>query len=207
MSITSYSELQSSVASWIARDDLTSPILDFVTLFESEANRKVRVRQMMVTQASTPSTAGQFSLPTDYLSWVNVRWNGDPILDLEYVHPTQFANLYSSQPAGTPRVFTIMGTTDAVGVVKVTPTSTTEISFTYYQKITALTTSNTSNWLLTAHPDAYLAGSLTEAYAYTKDYDQAAIWKTRRDDLLDQINKLDQKTRGPSGIRPLGATP
>lgn len=147
-----------------------------------------------------------FDLPADYLAWVTVRLDSDPICDLEYVHPTQFANLYPSQAAGVPRVFTVMGST-AGGAVKTTPSSTTAIDFTYYQKITSLSTDNTSNWLLGAHPDVYLSGALVEGYAYTKDYDQAAVWKARRDSLIDDINKLDQKTRGPSAMRPLGPTP
>lgn len=207
MTISSYSDLQSAAANWMARTDLTSRIVEFITLTEAELNRKVRTRQMMVTQTTTPSS-GQFSLPSDYLSWVYVRNTASGLInDLEYVHPTQFANEYPNNASSTPRVFTVQGTTDNVGVVKFTPTDSTSIDFTYYSKISALSTSNTSNWLLTAHPDVYLAGTLTEGYAYTKDYDQAAIWKTRRDALIDEINLLDQKTRGPSAMRPLGITP
>lgn len=207
MSINNFADLQTAAANWLARDDLTSRILEFVTLSEAEFNRKIRTRQMMVTQTTTPSSS-QFDLPTGYLSWVYVRANiNGAINDLEYVHPTQFANLYPTAQADPARVFTVQGTTDNVGVVKFTPSEATTIDFTYYQKITALSTDNTSNWLLSAHPDVYLAGALTEGYAYTKDYDQAAIWKTRRDALIDQINNLDQKTRGPSAMRPLGSTP
>ena len=205
MTISSYSELTIAVGNWIARSDLGSVIPEFVTLFESDANRKIRVRQMMVTQSTTPSS-GQFDLPTDYLTWVNVRWNSNPIVDLDYTHPTQFANLYAGEQSGVPRIFTVMGTTSNVGVVKLTPTSDTEILFTYYQKITSISTAE-SNWLLVAHPDIYLAGTLTEAYAYTKDYDQAGLWKARRDNMFDEINNLDQKTRGPSAVIPIGATP
>ena len=57
---------------------------------------------------------------------------------------------------------------------------------------------------MTSWPDAYLAGSLTEAYTFQKDYDQAGIWKQRRDDFFERITKLDQKTRGgaAAAIRP-----
>lgn len=207
MSFSTYSDLQTSVGNYLARSDLTSVIPDFVTLFETEANRRLRVRQMMVTQSTTPSS-GQFALPSDYLAHVNLRWTGSPIADLEYVHPTQFANLYSDQPASTPpKLFTIYGTTDSTGIVKFTPSDTTALDFTYYQKVTALSTSNTSNWLLAAHPDVYLAGSLSEAYFYTKDYDQSAAWGNRRDAGLDSITRLDQKSRGPSRIRVIGQTP
>lgn len=206
MSITTYSELETAVASWMARDDLTSNIPDFITLFEAEANRRLRTRQMLVTQTTTPSS-GQFSLPSDFLGHVYLRWTGTPFRDLEYVYPTQFSNLYPDNPAATPQIFTILGTTDNVGIVKFTPSDTTALSFTYYAKITALSTANTSNWLLTAHPDAYLFGSLVEGNIFAKDPDTAAVWKQRRDDVFDSIIKLDQKYRAPSAIRPLGMTP
>jgi hypothetical protein len=206
MSITSYSELQTAVENWTARTDLTDLIPDWITLAESDFNRKIRVRQMMVTQTTTPSS-GQFSLPTDYLAHVNVTYTGSFNRNLQYVHPSQFAERYPDSPSDVPRIFTVMGTTDSVGVVKIMPTDADEVDFTYYQKITALSTSNTSNWLLSAHPDVYLFGTLVEACAYTKDYDQAAIWKTRRDALIEDITKLDQKTRGPSSISVPGVTP
>ena len=206
MTIASYSDLQTATASWIARSDLTSTIPDFVTLFETEANRKLRVRQMMLTQSTTPSS-GQFSLPSDYLTWVKVTWTGSPKRELQYIHPSQLAEEYATSPSGMPVKFSVLGSTDGLGVVKIMPTDISAIDFTYYQKITALSTSNTANWLLTAHPDVYLAGSLTEANVFVKDYDTAALWKTRRDALLEEIALLDQKTRGPSAISVPGRNP
>lgn len=206
MSFSDYSSLVTSIASWIARDDLTATIPDFITLFEAEANRKLRVRQMEVTQTTTPSS-GQFDLPTDYLAWKKVTWVGSIRRDLQYVHPSIFAEVYPSSPPNVPAVFTVVGTTDSVGAVKIMPTDTSAIDFTYYQKITGLSTAYTSNWLLAAHPDVYLAGCLTEAHVFTKDYEQAAIWKARRDGLIEDIKSLDQKTRGPSAIRVTGQTP
>jgi len=208
MSITSYSELQTATANWLARDDLTSRITEFVTLSEAEFNRKLRTRQMEVTQTTTPVTGGYFSLPTDFLTWKNVGWSSNGVSrSLEYIQPAELTYLFPTTPAGVPAFFSILGTTDSVGLLQLMPTDTSPVAFTYYQKITSLSTSNTSNWLLSAHPDVYLAGALTEGYAYTKDYDQAAVWKARRDDLIGQINMLDQKTRGPASIRPLGPTP
>ena len=207
MSITSFSELKTAVGDWMARSDLTSNIPDFITLFESEANRRLRVRQMMVTNVTTPSS-GQFSLPTDYLQWVRVTYIGSSDKrNLEYVHPSYLQSQYPDTPSDVPSVFTVEGSTDATAVVKIMGPDANEIDFVYYQKLTALSTSNTSNWLLAAHPDLYLAGSLVEANVFVKDYDTAAVWKGRRDTLFEDVTKLDQKTRAPSFIRVPGRTP
>jgi hypothetical protein len=49
MAITTFAELKTAIASWLDRSDLTSTIPDFITLFESVANRRLRVRQMEKT--------------------------------------------------------------------------------------------------------------------------------------------------------------
>ena len=48
MAITTYSELKSSVADWLNRDDLTSVIPDFIALSEAQYNRSIRHRNMIV---------------------------------------------------------------------------------------------------------------------------------------------------------------
>src|SRR5512139_1414197 len=208
MSITTYSELKTAVQNWTARDDLAATYSpDWITLAESEFNRRLRVRQMMVTQSSSPSTAGKFSLPTDFLAWRSVVWTGSPRAVLEYLDPQMLEAINPSQNANTPSHFSILGTTDGVGTVNVTPTSTTAIDFTYYQKVTSLSTSNTTNWLLSAHPDVYLAGSLVEGFAYIQEFDNATVWRARRDDLIEGVKRLDQQYRGPSAVMPAGATP
>ena len=206
MSIVDYSSLQASVSNWMARSDLTATIPDFITISEAEFNRKLRVNQMMATQSTTPS-AGTFELPADYLEWVRVTWTGSLKRSLQYVHPSYLQSQFPDTPTATPSMFTIEGSTDNLGLVRIMPIDPTAIDFTYYQKITGLSTSNTSNWLLAAHPDVYLAGAMTEASVFTKDYQTAGLWKDRRDNLLDEIKRLDQKSRAPSSIRPIGRNP
>ena len=63
------------------------------------------------------------------------------------------------------------------------------------------------NWLMNEYPDAYLFGSLTEAYGFQKDAENQALWGSRRDEVLDDILKLDTRTRGPAAIVIAGATP
>lgn len=201
MSFTDYSSLQAAVASWIARDDLTSNIPDFITLFETGANRRLRVRQQELTATLTPS-GGVATLPSDYLSWRRVTWTGSSPRELEYVHPTYLHALFPTLAQGDPRYFTIEGSN-----LTVAPSDNTSLTFDYFQKVASLSNSNTTNWLLTAYPDLYLAGTLTEAYAFMKDPDNMVLWGTRRDGIFDQIDKLDAQTKRPSAIRVMGACP
>ena len=58
--------------------------------------------------------------------------------------------------------------------------------------IPALATTD-PNWLLTAHPDHYLFGSLVEAEMFGVNDERAPLWKARRDEIFDSPAGL---TRG-----------
>jgi hypothetical protein len=51
-----------------------------------------------------------------------------------------------------------------------------------------------------------LFGALAEAHGFVKDADSLALWKSRCEELFDEIEQLDTKTRGQSGIRVIGLT-
>jgi hypothetical protein len=87
MSITTYSELQTAVQNWLARSDLSTYVPDFITLFETAANRRLRVRQQELSSVIT-MTSGSATLPTDYLAWRKVVRSGSSLyVVLEYVEP------------------------------------------------------------------------------------------------------------------------
>jgi hypothetical protein len=146
--------------------------------------------------------AGSFEIPSDFLQARRVTWAGSPTIELDYVHPSY---LYANSPTsaeGTPSIYTIEN-----DELNVRPVSDTPIDLSYWQKIPALSSSNTTNWLLTAHPDLYLFGSLVEAQMFTVDPEQAAIWKARRDEVFDEIASLGRKSQGGGAVRVFGPTP
>lgn len=200
MSFSSYNDLKAAIADQLARDDLSSQIPDFITLFEAAAARKLRIRPMeKVTSLAT--TNGEVDLPADYLGWRNVVWAGSENVVLQYEPPAYLDLTFPTAPAGTPRHFTIIG-----GTLKILPyDDSSDITFDYFAKNTALDT--TLNSLFNNHPDVYLFGSLVEAYTFVKDYDQAQIWKARRDEVFDEISKLNFRENGSMQIRVMGPTP
>jgi hypothetical protein len=144
---------------------------------------------------------GNVPLPADYLAWRRVTWLGNPLRDLDYVHPSMIVYEYPEVPASPPSKFTI-----EAGVLRVMPQDPTPLGLNYYQKIPSLA-ANTTNWLMTAHPDLYLFGSLAEAQGYAVDPDKLALWKSRRDELFDELLRLDSKTRGPAAVMVKAPTP
>jgi hypothetical protein len=201
MSITNYTDLQAAIANWLARGDLAANIPDFIAIFEAVANRRLRVRQQESAASLTPAS-GVAALPADYLAWRRVTWTGSTHRELEYVHPSYLHALYPTAPAGLPRLFTIEGAT-----LTVAPSDDSALTFDYFQKIPALSNASPANWLIAAYPDLYLFGALAEAHGFVKDTDSLTLWASRRNELFDEIERLDAKTRGPAGIRVMGATP
>ena len=201
MTIGTYAQLQTALDSWLARSDISTNHPDFIALFEAVANRRLRQRTQESTTSLTP-VSGVATLPTDYLAWRRVTWTGSDPIELEYVHPSYLHALWPTLPAGDPRIFTIEGSN-----LTVAPTDSTALTFDYFQKIPALSASATTNWLLTSHPDLYLFGSLAEAHGFVKDPDALTFWKGRRDEIFEELERLDKKTRGPAAIRVMGATP
>jgi hypothetical protein len=100
-------------------------------------------------------------------------------------------------------VFTIEG--GNIRAMPIDPAGTA-LELVYFQAIPPLA-ANATNWLMSAHPDLYLFGALTEAQAYAVNAEAAALWKGRRDELFGEIEQLSNKTRGAGAVRVMGATP
>lgn len=203
MSLIDQPTLLTAIQNWLQRPDLTALFPDFITLFETAANRRLRVSQQETT-VQLPPVLGVITLPADYLTWRRVTWTGNPRRELTYAEPSWVQAMFPDGPTDVPSVFTI-----EAGSLKIMPTDSTNtvVELVYWAKIPSLTTTNPTNWLMTAHPDLYLWGSLTEAQAYAVNTDMAVLWKTRRDEVFDEIDKLDKKSRGPSSVRTTGPTP
>jgi len=191
MALDTYSGLKTTIADYLNRDDLTSIIPSFITLAEAKFNRKLRVRQMVKRATSTIDTQ-YFAFPSDFLQAKELQLNTNPITYLQYV--TQNQGDYGSQnvylSAGKPAYYTIIGSQ-----IEVIPTPDTGYTgeLTYYGKITALSDSSTSNWLLTYAPDLYLYGSLLEATPYLKDDERIATWGQLYANSLGDIEVADQR--------------
>lgn len=202
MALTTYQNLLDAIDGWLGHSLYSSAgrSADMVTLFEAWANRRFRTRQMEASGTVTMSS-GSGTLPSDFLSMRRVTWPGSTAVNLEYVQPEWLLAAYPDSVSGTPSVYTIEGST-----IKVRPVDNTSLTILYYEKIDAL--SGTVNWLFSVHPDIYLFGSLCEAEMFGVNDNRAALWKARRDELADEIEKLSNKTRGNAGyIRVMGTTP
>ena len=191
MALDTFSELKTTIADYLNRDDLTSIIPSFISIAEAKFNRKLRVRQMVKRATATLDTAF-FAFPSDFLQAKEFQLNTNPITYLEFVTEKQGDLMRQDAiiASGKPKYYTIVGT--QLEVIA-TPDSEYTGELTYYGKIPALSDSNTSNWLLAYAPDLYLYGALVEATPYLKDDERLATWSTLYTNSLGDIEVADQR--------------
>ena len=193
MAITSYSTLKTAIEAWTHRSDLSSVVDDFIDIAESRMNRELRVSQQEVRATTTASTE-YLALPTDLLAIRNIQLNTNPVVELQYVSPMEMDRL-AELNQDTSR-YTIVG-----DEIQLNATSGSSIEIAYYAKIAALSDSNTSNWLLAAHPEAYLYGSLAEAFKYSMDDEQAAKYAGMFAETIAMIKRLDRARKIGQSMR------
>jgi hypothetical protein len=213
MALSNYTELQAAVAAYLARDDLTSVIPDFVRLAEAKFNRTLfhpRMETRTTLTVSTLLASPEFlDLPTDFQTIRSVRLpdeTGKP--RLQFLSQTQIEDYRFSidNVAGTPTVFTIV---DDQIELAATPNEDMDVEVLYRANIPALA-ANSTNWLLTLAPDLYLYGALLEASPYNQNDARVSLWATGMQTVLEQLNALAERQSfdsGPTTVTLPGVTP
>ena len=186
-----YSELKTNIADYLNRSDLTSQIDKFIDTTEAELNRKVRDKDM-IKRATATADAQYLTLPDDWLEVINVEiQSGDfsPLLQqsMESLDVFRKANDDSS---GQPKYFAIVD-----GTLELAPTPDTSytLQLTYYGKITALSDSNTSNFVLASHPDVYLYGALKQASIYLMEDDRVQMFTAQFELALEEMRMQQER--------------
>lgn len=175
MAISTYAELQTAIGDWLNRADLDQKIPDFIRLAESTLNDVLRQADMVTQSAGVSITSGRATLPSDALEIVYAQVGSTEDEPLEQISPQQLTMLRRTRTrnAANPRFFAVIGRQI---VVTPTPSSGT-LDIDYYQRIPTLTTSNTSNWLLTDAPHVYLYTSLLHATPFLMDDARYAVFQ------------------------------
>ena len=103
MAITTYSELKTAIANFLARDDLTSVIPDFIQLAEATMSRELETRSQEKRATATLTADDEYiALPTDLREVREVKLNTTPITVLTYYSPVALDQKFSSGGTGKP---------------------------------------------------------------------------------------------------------
>jgi len=193
MAINTYSTLQTAVANWLDRNDLTDRIPEFVALAEATFNRVLRLRAMETTVAdATPSGSKEDALPTGYLQMREVHLATTPVVSLSYITPEIMYRIRAGSTSGKPNSYTIVGDNILFGP---TPDGAYDYSMTYYKAFDALSDAAPTNWLITNAPDLYLYGALLQAEPFLMNDERVALWERGVRQVINDLQQQDDKDR------------
>jgi len=191
MSFTSYSDLQTTIAGYLARSDLTTQIPDFIRLAETRLRRDLRIRQMLKSvTTSTVAADSTVELPSDFLEVRDLIISGNPPQPLNYASPSAFSRNTRTWESGKPLDYTVLANDFQLAPI---PDAVYTVKLLYFAAPTFLSDSNTSNVFLANTPDVLLYGSLLEAEPYLMNDARINTWGTMFDRALASITRSDEQ--------------
>lgn len=186
MTIKNYKDLQTSIAGWLKRTNLTDRIPDFITLAEASLNRQLRTRQMASIYMRT-TDQNVITLPDDFLDAEKLDLNGETL-----TYTARWTADADQLGQTSDRLYTmignsvwIMGRIDAGSLFRLF----------YYQRLTPLSDAEPQNWLIEDAPDAYLYGSLMQAEPYLKNDARVQIWGSQYSAIIEAMNSNSSRAR------------
>ncbi len=200
MAITTYSELQASISDWLNRSDLTSQIPDFIALAEADMDR--RIRHWRMERRSTALLDTQYSaLPNDFIEPVRLSITSGDTYKLEAESQAQLLDrrAQAGDTTGLPKYYAITG-----GTIEVFPSPSSEytLEMLYVSKLKPLTSSNTSNWILTYYPDCYLYGTLLHSAPFLEQDQRLTVWSALYEQSLQSVNNENNNAKfSGAGLR------
>jgi hypothetical protein len=189
MALTTYSDLQTAIANYLARSDLSSQIPDFIRLAEIRLRRELRIRQML-KNVTTSTTSGDATvqLPSDFLQMRDLYIDGDPLQPVIYLTPSLFTSNAQSTYSGKPTRYTILA--DEFKFAPYPDTAYT-LYMLYYASPPFLSSTQTTNvWTVNAM-DCLLYGSLGEAEPYLMNDARLQTWATLYQRGINSLTKSD----------------
>ena len=193
MAITTYAELKTAISNWLDR------IPEFIQLAEARHRRDFKIRRMETrVTANTIADTEYYSLPDNFTAMRNIQLNTDPKTPLEYLTPEQMDRVRGGSTTGKPKAYSIIGNNFQLRPI---PDGIYEIEMLYFKYFTALSDSNTTNDMLTFHPDLYLYGSLVEAEPYLQNDKRIQTWAGFYDRAKNDLITTNERDRH-SGVAP-----
>lgn len=192
MGLANYGELKQSVIEWSKRGDVDLRIDDFILIAEtrmlSNPTENLKIRQQNTLVTSTLSTSSRFlTLPASYLSMrkMTLIFNTTTRTELHFRTPAQ---MHVIDLPGTPTQYTV---TDQLEF-NILPDIAYTVEIQYIKGFTPITSTNTTNDVLTNNPDVYLWGTVWAAMRYAQDLEEEQRYLSLFNEAIAGANR---KTR------------
>lgn len=191
---TTWSGLKTSVRSWMAEISTTSMsddrLEECIAFAERHFNREIRAPEM--EDAVTGTTSGStITLPSDFLQMRSIYIDRSPINYLKQVSMAELREMFPTTDTNVPTHYALQSGNEVV--LRPLPSGSFTYILNYYQKIPALDGTQTTNWLLTAHPDLYLAGAMYYCHLFLMDEKRALLFKGKMAGMISEL--VEQNNR------------
>lgn len=194
--ITDYSTLASAIDSWDERDHDSD---ELIGLAEAEFRLYLGPNYARETTSTVAFTSGSASQPTGFVRPVAMMHTTYGAVALRSIEEVRERRIWDT--SGIPSIYAVSGST-----LETAPTYTGNLSFTHEAKLTGLSGSNTTNWLITTAPQAYLSMCLSFAKAKNEDYAGAATLRSASLQTLADLG-IQSLVATQRGYRIAGVTP
>lgn len=190
MALATYNDLKASLATFLGRSDLTTPIPDFITLCHKRLMRDLRGHLRLQVRSTSFSVSAEYvAVPSDFLELVAMYLQTTP---RTWLFGGPGYDTYSDRP------FTVqtVGSTGGTEYFRFNPPpdQTYTATIEYYGSLAEPTGTNT-NWILTDHPGLYLYGSLVEGASYLHDVGKAQMYEAKYQDELERVKLEGRRAR------------
>lgn len=198
-----WTALKTSARAWLDTDTTgmsDDQIEECIALAERHFQRSVFTPDRESALSITADAAFE-ALPSDFWGFKSGPYvDGSADVLLERLTPEELRSRYPTTASGVPAAYAIEGTNILFGPIP----SSSSIKGTYYTTISPLNAGTATNWLLTAHPDLYLAGALHYGFTFRMDEQRADRWLQIMQAHIETINRVGRQRSANSG--PLAAS-
>lgn len=201
--ISNYSELVTAIYKWLVKDS-SDPFFDagtvdnIIYLAENELNRRLRVRQMRDTASLSINAADNSTLlPSGFIEAYSIYLDA-PTQEIQSASAGYFTRNGLFLTTGNPSFFYIQNGSIVWGPI---PDTDYTASLDYYKKIPNLSSTQSTNDVLTDFPDMYLFTCLKHAYILAQDVEREGVYEARVANLIAEANSKDKKASIVKGSR------
>ena len=192
---TSYDNLKTNIADYLARQDLSDKIPMFISLAEKRLNRDLRLRQTLQQSTYTLTSGSKVPTPADFLELQDIHLAGNPVINLTFQTVSQFYRVNGNGGQGFPVNYTLVADNF---ILAPEPTASNTVNMTYFKIPKVLSDTNPSNEYLDVCPDLLLYASLAESAPFLMDDPRLVTWDNLYQTGLASITKSNQDSIFPA---------
>lgn len=194
--ITSYTTLAAAIVDRMNDSAMDDFAPEFIQMAEAMFNR--RLFNLEAEGTATIAAEASLALPTDFVSLKSIYLDTDPKVLLAPMSADNLRYYWAAQTTGKPQNYALSSNELILGP---SPDDDYTVTMTYLRSLTGLSATNATNWLMEAHPDLYLYGSLIHAEFRGWNDERLPMLNNAVEGIIAEINQVGLKRRTATGMR------